>query len=125
MFPVWNITHACNLACQHCYQNARHKPAADELTTDEKLNLIDQMGEEFVPFLALAGGEPLVLRDLWKVLERCTQRGLHLTLATNGTMLTPEMCARLKAANVNYVEVSLDSLVRRTEWTTLTKILPK
>ena len=110
MFPVWNITQACNLACKHCYQNASHKPAADELTTDEKLNLIDQMGEEFVPFVALAGGEPLVLRDLWKVLERCTQRGLHITLATNGTMLTPEICARLKAANVNYVEVSLDSL---------------
>jgi radical SAM protein with 4Fe4S-binding SPASM domain len=110
MFPVWNVTQACNLACQHCYQNARHKPAADELTTDEKLNLIDQMGEEYVPFLALAGGEPLVTRDLWKVLERCTQRGIHVTLATNGILLTPEMCARLKAANVKYVEVSLDSL---------------
>ena len=71
MFPVWNVTEACNLTCKHCYQNARHKPAADELTTDEKLNLIDQMGEEYVPFVAFAGGEPLVTRDLWKVLEHC------------------------------------------------------
>jgi radical SAM protein with 4Fe4S-binding SPASM domain len=110
MFPVWNVTQACNLTCKHCYQNARHQPAADELTTDEKLNLIDQMGEEYVPFVAFAGGEPLVTRDLWKVLERCGQRDLHVTLATNGTMLTPEMCARLKAAQVKYIEVSLDSL---------------
>jgi radical SAM protein with 4Fe4S-binding SPASM domain len=110
MFPVWNITQACNLTCQHCYQNAHTRPDADELTTDEKLNLIDQMGEEFVPFVAFAGGEPLVAPDLWKVLERCQLRGIHVTLATNGTLLTPEMCARLKAANVKYVEVSLDSI---------------
>jgi radical SAM protein with 4Fe4S-binding SPASM domain len=110
MFPVWNITQACNLSCRHCYQNARRTPDADELTTEEKLDLIDQMGEEFVPFVAFAGGEPLVTPDLWKVLERCRQQGLHVTLATNGTLLTPEMCARLKAANVKYIEVSLDSI---------------
>ena len=110
MYPVWNITQACNLTCQHCYQNAHRRPDADELTTEEKCNLIDQMGEEFVPFVAFAGGEPLVAPDLWQVLERCCQRGLHVTLATNGTLLTPEMCARLKDANVKYVEVSLDSI---------------
>ena len=110
MFPVWNITQACNLSCQHCYQNAHKRPDADELTTVEKLHLIDQMGEEFVPFAAFAGGEPLVAPDLWKVLDRCRLRGIHVTLATNGTLLTPEMCARLKAANVKYVEVSLDSI---------------
>lgn len=110
LFPVWNITQACNLSCQHCYQNARRIPDADELTAEEKLNLIDQMGEEFVPFVAFAGGEPLVTPDLWKVLERCQRQRIHVTLATNGTLLTPEMCARLKAANVKYVEVSLDSI---------------
>ncbi len=110
MFPVWNLTQACNLTCRHCYQNAHRRPDGDELSTEEKLNLIDQMGEEFVPFVAFAGGEPLVAPDLWKVLERCRERGLHVTLATNGTLLTPEMCPRLKAANVKYIEVSLDSI---------------
>lgn len=110
LFPVWNITQACNLSCVHCYQNARHKPDPDELTTDEKLDLIDQLGHEYVPFLAFAGGEPLVTRDFWTILERCAKRGIHVTLATNGTMLTPEICQRLKDVNVKYVEVSLDSL---------------
>jgi len=110
MFPVWNITQACNLNCQHCYQNAHKRPDSDELRTEEKLNLLDQMGEEFVPFVAFAGGEPLVAPDLWQVLERCCQRSIHVTLATNGTLLTPEICARLKAANVKYVEVSLESI---------------
>ena len=110
LFAVWNITQACNLSCKHCYQNARHKPDPDELTTEEKLSLIDQMGDEYVPFLAFAGGEPLLSRDLWNVLERCAKRDIHVTLATNGTMLTPEICQRLRDANVKYIEVSLDSL---------------
>ena len=110
LFTVWNVTQACNLTCQHCYQSAARKPDPDELTTEERLGLIDQMGDEFVPFVAFAGGEPLVAPDIWRVLEHCEKRGLHVTLATNGTLLTPEICQRLKAAGVKYIEVSLDSL---------------
>jgi radical SAM protein with 4Fe4S-binding SPASM domain len=111
LFTVWNITQACNLTCKHCYQDAKHKPLADELTTDEKLDLLDQMADEWVPFVAFAGGEPLIARDLWQVLDKCKQRGTHVTIATNGMLLTPEMCARLKEAGVKYIEVSIDSIV--------------
>lgn len=110
LFVVWNFTQACNLSCEHCYQNARHKPDPDELTLEEKIYLVDQLAENFVPFLAIAGGEPLVHKDLFPVLEHAHRRGLHLTLATNGTLLKPETAARLKEAGVKYVEVSLDSL---------------
>lgn len=110
LFTVWNITQACNLTCKHCYQDAKHKPLADELTTEEKLDLLDQMADEWVPFVAFAGGEPLIARDLWEVLAKCRERGFHVTIATNGMLLTPEMCARLKEAGVKYIEVSIDSL---------------
>ena len=111
LFTVWNITQACNLTCKHCYQDAKHKPLADELTTAEKLDLLDQMADEFVPFVAFAGGEPLIARDLWEVLAHCRKRGFHVTIATNGILLTPEMCARLKEAGVKYIEVSIDSMI--------------
>ena len=110
LFVVWNVTQACNLTCRHCYQDAAHKPLADELTTAEKLAVIDQLAQEYVPFLAFAGGEPLVTKDFWAVLEHCKKRGIHTTIATNGTLLSPENCARLAACGVKYVEVSLDSL---------------
>lgn len=110
LITVWNITQACNLTCKHCYQNAKHKPLADELTTEEKLDLLDQLADEYVPFTAFAGGEPLIARDLWQVLEKCRERQIHVTVATNGTLLTPEMCARLKEAGVMYLEVSIDSI---------------
>ncbi len=109
LFVVWNITQVCNLRCRHCYQNAGPRPAPDELTLEERLRVVDELAANGVPFLAIAGGEPLAIRDLWPVLERANRRGLHLTLATNGTLLTAETAARLKECGVKYVEVSVDS----------------
>ena len=110
LFVVWNFTQACNLRCRHCYQNATPRPDPDELTLAEKLDLVDQMADAGTPFLAIAGGEPLVSRDIWPVLEHAHRRGIHLTLATNGTLLTPGNVARLKQCGVKYVEVSIDSV---------------
>lgn len=39
LMVVWNLTQACNLRCQHCYQNATPRPAPDELTLADKLEL--------------------------------------------------------------------------------------
>ncbi|MCJ7502342.1 MAG: 4Fe-4S cluster-binding domain-containing protein [Acidobacteriia bacterium] len=64
LIVVWDYTQACNLSCRHCYQEAARKPLADELTTEQKFDLVDQMGYEYVPFLAMAGGEPLVSKDI-------------------------------------------------------------
>ena len=111
LMVVWNITRACNLLCRHCYQNAAPRPEPNELTLDEKLRAVDQMGLEGVPFLAIAGGEPLVSKDLWPVLERARERGIHTTVATNGTLLTKENAERLIEAGVKYVEVSIDSAI--------------
>lgn len=110
LFAVWNITQTCNLRCKHCYQNATPRPAPDELTLEEKLNVVDQLADGGTPFLAVAGGEPLACRDLWAVLEHATARGIHLSVATNGTLLSPRNVQRLIEAGVKYVEVSIDSL---------------
>lgn len=109
LMVVWNFTQACNLSCVHCYQDASNRALPDELDLEQKLRLVDEMGDEYVPFLALAGGEPLMGRHFWDVLKRCQQRGIHVTVATNGTTLTRETTDRLVANGVKYVEVSLDS----------------
>ncbi|MCZ2078141.1 MAG: radical SAM protein [Bryobacterales bacterium] len=111
LMVVWNLTQACNLRCRHCYQDATPKPAPDELTPTEKLEVIGRMGAAGVPFLAIAGGEPLVSKDLWPVLDEARKRRIHVSLATNGTLLTKENVARLVEAGVKYVEVSVDSAI--------------
>lgn len=110
LFAVWNFTNRCNLRCRHCYQDSAARPLADELTLPEKLDLVDQMAAECVAMVALAGGEPTVSPDLLPVLRRCRGHGFHVSVATNGTTMTPRLAAELAEAGARYIEVSLDSV---------------
>ncbi len=110
LFCVWNFTNRCNLKCRHCYQSAQRQASDNELMLDEKLNVVDQLGKMYVPMLALAGGEPTMSPDLLPVLRRAGQYGMHTTIATNGTTMTPKLAEELAAAGVRYVEMSLDSV---------------
>lgn len=110
LFAVWNFTNRCNLACKHCYQDSEHNTLSDELSLEEKLDLVDQMGKAHMPMIALSGGEPTLSKDLVPVLERAKSYGMHATIATNGTTMTRERAQQLAQAGLRYVEISLDSV---------------
>lgn len=110
LMVVWNYTNLCNLECIHCYQDAEHKPLPDELSFEEKIDVVDQMADSDVVLLAFSGGEPLMREDFWDVAKHAHDRKLHLTVATNGTLLNEKNINRLAEVGVKYVEVSLDSL---------------
>ncbi|MCD6303710.1 MAG: radical SAM protein [Planctomycetes bacterium] len=109
LFAVWNFTNRCNLACRHCYQNSGPETLPDELTLAEKLALIDQLGRAHMPMLAFSGGEPTISPDLLPAVRRAARWGMHTTIATNGTTMTPRLAGRLAEAGLRYVEISLDS----------------
>ena len=110
LFAVWNFTNRCNLRCRHCYQDSAGHALADELTLKEKIDLVDQMAAEYVAMVAFAGGEPTISPDLLPVLKRCQHHGMHMSVATNGTTMTPALAEKLAEAGVRYVEISLDSV---------------
>jgi len=109
-FAVWNFTNRCNLSCRHCYQDSRPEAPAHELSLQEKLSLVDQMGRAHMAMVAFSGGEPTLSADLLPVLARAKHYGMHTTLATNGTTLTPASAKQLAGAGLRYVEISLDSV---------------
>lgn len=109
---AWNLTRRCNLACSHCYISAGSWHAADdELDTTACFRVIDQVLEVSPsPLLILSGGEPLVRSDLEEIAAYASERGATVTVGTNGTGLTDERIASLKAAGVQGVALSVDSL---------------
>jgi Predicted Fe-S oxidoreductases len=104
---VWDFTHLCNLRCKHCYQDAQ-AALDDELTTDEARSLIDQLAEAGVVVIAFSGGEPLMRRDFFEIASYARNKGMYIALASNGTLITPQIAARLKETGVYYVEISID-----------------
>lgn len=73
--------------------------------------VVDDLADYQIPSLLLSGGEPLVHPRFFDLVEYASNRGLKLTISTNGTLLTPERAKRLAASgNVTYVGISLDGI---------------
>ncbi len=107
---VWNITRTCNLRCVHCYSDSAASSYPGELTWEQMQSVIDDLAQYQIPSLLLSGGEPLIHPRFFDLVDLATAKGLKLTISTNGTLITPEKAARLKAAQVAYVGISLDGI---------------
>jgi radical SAM protein with 4Fe4S-binding SPASM domain len=110
---VWDFTHKCNLNCKHCYSNAG-KTTEKELKTKEALDVVDQLADFGVTALAFSGGEPLSRNDFFEVAQHAVKKGLYVSVATNGTLLTKKNVKKIKKAGINYVEISVDGASAKT-----------
>ncbi|NBC46876.1 MAG: GTP 3',8-cyclase MoaA [Gammaproteobacteria bacterium] len=107
-----SVTDRCDLRCVYCMaEDMTFLPRAQVLTLEEIARLGRCFTELGVTKLRVTGGEPLVRRDVMTLFRSLgTLDGLKdLTLTTNGTQL-PRFAEGLKAAGVDRINISLDSL---------------
>jgi radical SAM protein with 4Fe4S-binding SPASM domain len=104
------ITHRCNLRCVHCYcrKDADDREARDaELSYEEICGIVDEIAKESCLYFQLTGGEPLLRRDFIDIYDYCRDKGLLVTLFTNGTLITRRIADHLAERPPLSVEVSL------------------
>lgn len=106
---VWEITMGCNLRCKHC-GSACENPLDDELTTQEALNLCDDIAELGFQWITLSGGEPTTRKDWDLIAKRLSDNGVIPNMITNGWLMNDDIAKRAKNAGVNTVALSLDGL---------------
>jgi len=116
-----SVTDRCNFRCMYCMpkevfdRNYRFLPHADLLTFEEITRLARVFIEHGVEKVRLTGGEPLLRKDIERLIEMLARlrtrdgRPLDLTLTTNGSILARKARA-LAAAGLTRVTVSLDGL---------------
>jgi len=104
----WEVTKACNLRCVHCRATACELSSTHVLPTTKALNIIKQVSQLSLPILVLSGGEPLLREDIFELASYARACGLRVALATNGTLVTEEIAARIVASGVRRVSISLD-----------------
>ena len=107
---VWNVTRQCNLKCVHCYAHAKNIAVANELTTVEGKQLIENLSQFGVPVILFSGGEPLMREDLPELASYAVEKGMRAVISTNGTLISKEMAYTLKRIGLSYVGVSLDGM---------------
>lgn len=105
---AWEITRSCNLACAHCRAAAQCEPYPGELTLDECKRVMDDIASITDPILILTGGEPLMRKDIWEIIDYAREVGLYPVIGTNGTLIDDECAAKIAAHGIPRVSVSLD-----------------
>ena len=101
-----DLTYRCNERCVHCYLEHDDK---GEMATAEIKNLLDQLAEAGVFFLTLSGGEPLLRRDFFEIIEHARNLLFNVKLKTNALLIRETEAQRLKALGIEQVQISIYS----------------
>ena len=88
-FLIASITSKCNLHCAGCYSRCNHATVdsdpVKQLTCEEWLNVFEEADELGISFILLAGGEPMLRRDIIEAAGR--KQNILFPIFTNGTFI--------------------------------------
>ncbi len=107
------VTRGCNLRCRHCdiwmtagKQGANGRP---EMPADRIVEIFAGLVRHGLLAIDLFGGEPLLRPELPDMVRGLRDAGLHVTVTTNGTLLSDRVCRALAEAGLSQLLVSFDA----------------
>ena len=106
---TWELTYACNLACVHCLSSSGRRDPR-ELTTDEAKAVVDELRELQVFYINIGGGEPMIRRDFFELLDYSTDQGIGVKFSTNGAFIDAVAAQRLAETAYLDIQISLDGI---------------
>src|SRR5512143_4098184 len=111
---AWEVTRRCNFNCVHCRSASTMNSFDTAFTLDKAKKLIDDIASFATPVIVLSGGEPLLRTDVFDIAAYGTSKGLRMCMATNGSLVTEEVCQKMKSSGIKMVSMSLDGAIPET-----------
>ncbi len=91
-FLIASITSSCNLHCAGCYSRCNNatvdEEPVDQLSNEDWLRIFKEADELGVSFIMLAGGEPMIRREI--IESAGTMQNIIFPVFTNGTFMDEE-----------------------------------
>lgn len=103
------VSYNCQCHCVHCSAGNHARTDVPELSTAEAFKLIDDAQKLGITILAFTGGEPLMRKDIFKLIHHVDTNKTMPIMFTNGQFLTEENVDKLAKAGLYSIFVSLDS----------------
>jgi len=98
------VTNRCNIRCVYCYEEYYERNHR-EFTTEELLNLIDELACMGTKYISINGGEALLRKDIETIIDRINERNILCHFATNGILVKKNIPVLKK---VDSLAISLD-----------------
>ncbi len=109
------ITARCNNNCRHCYTNL---PAGDALAREKEFSaaeigaIADEAASLGSIWCLVTGGEPLLREDFPDIYLSLVQKGLLVSVFTNGALITPDHVKLFKKHPPHDIEISVYGATR-------------
>jgi heme b synthase len=112
---AWEITRRCNLKCVHCRSSSEMVVNEHpDFPIEEAFRIIDDIAGYAKPVIVLSGGEPLMRADVFDIAQYGTTKGLRMCLATNGSLVSDDVCEKIRTSGIKIVSMSLDGSTAET-----------
>ena len=98
----------CNLACTYCNE---FDDVSKPVDIDEMRRRVADLGRLGTSVITISGGEPLLHPDLDEVIKAIRKTGAIAGMITNGYLLMPDRIARLNAAGLDHMQISIDNIM--------------
>lgn len=112
----WHITDSCDQRCLHCYIFSESNCIPlKEMSYQEIQSVLENCTEmcrklNRIPYLYITGGDPILHKYFWKVLELLKSQGIAFTILGNPFHLDDEVCRKLKFYGCERYQLSIDGL---------------
>jgi pyrroloquinoline quinone biosynthesis protein E len=103
----WCLTDRCNLRCNFCLSESDSMTRQDELRTEERSLILDDLIGSGVLKVYLTGGEPLLIPETLDYAKYLREHGIFTVLTTNGVLLDPSTIRLLSEYGLNRIQVSI------------------
>lgn len=109
-FVMISVTETCNLRCSGCWVSPNGRK---QLSTEQLNGIIEQSKAQGSYFFGILGGEPLMYKGLWEVLERHSD--CYFQLFTNATLITDGIAERMRRLGNITPLISIEGLKEESD----------
>ncbi|MHB8130432.1 MAG: radical SAM protein, partial [Mobilitalea sp.] len=112
----FHITDQCDQRCEHCYifseDNSKHLIEMKLEDIEKVVNNCVEMCEKMrrIPYFYITGGDPILHRDFWKVVNLLKERDIPFGILGNPFHLNDEVCKKLREHGCRKYQLSIDGM---------------
>ncbi|RLJ04334.1 MAG: hypothetical protein DRP08_01990 [Candidatus Aenigmatarchaeota archaeon] len=81
------VNNKCNLKCRYCFGQYYNRREYQDFTTEELIDIIDQLYVLGTRLLTIHGGEALLRNDIGQIVDHVKRKNIYINLITNGLLL--------------------------------------
>lgn len=108
------LTYNCNFRCLHCYETPLKNNMKKEAVLDEWKQILKKLRDKGCMFLAFTGGEVLTVPYWCEIYEYAYDLGLKITIATNGSLITPDIIDLFSRKKPEQVHITVYGMSEET-----------